>query len=193
MKTTLIQISAILLAFLVGGEVHAQVQGSSPADEQPSTGWRRFGQPPLNDPLPPPSELTLPAGTWITVRMDQMLSSDHNQPGDAFTATLAQPLIAEGRLIARSGQTVGGVVASAQKAGRVKGTSSLGLELTEISLVDGRQTQVRTTLIQRRGNTSVGQDAGIIGTSTAMGAAIDRKSTRLNSSHSRASRMPSSA
>ena len=35
----------------------------------------------------------MPAGTWITVRVNQPISSDHNQQGDPFTATLAQPLV----------------------------------------------------------------------------------------------------
>ncbi len=117
-------------------------------------------------------ELTLPPGTWITVRVDQLLSTDRNQPGDAFTATLSQPLVANGLVIARRGQTVAGVVASAAKAGRVKGTSSLRLELTELSLVDGRQVQVKTTLMERRGNTSVGRDAAAIGTATGVGTMI---------------------
>src|SRR3954452_17498125 len=32
--------------------------------------------------------ITLAPGSWVTVRVNQPLSSDHNQPGDAFTATL---------------------------------------------------------------------------------------------------------
>jgi len=80
------------------------------------------------------------------------------QPGDAFMATLAQPLIANGRVIARRGQTVSGVVAETQKAGHVSGTSRLRLQLTEISLVDGRQIPVHTSMMERRGDTSVGRD-----------------------------------
>ena len=165
-------IPAVLMAFLLGGELFGQGQGPAPSDEPPSTGWHRFGDAPQQGPPPPPMELTLPSGTWITVRTDQLLSSDRNQQGDVFTATLTQPLVANGLVIARRGQTVAGVVASAEKAGRVKGTSSLRLELTELSLVDGRQVQVKTTLMERRGNTSVGRDAAAIGTSTGVGAMI---------------------
>jgi hypothetical protein len=75
-------------------------------------------------------------------------------------------------VIARRGQTVAGVVAEAQKAGRVKGTSRLALQLTELSLVDGRQIPINTKLTQRRGDTSVGSDAAVIGTTTGVGAAI---------------------
>jgi hypothetical protein len=114
----------------------------------------------------------LPAGTWVTIRLNEPLSSDHNQAGDAFTGTLLEPIVANGLLIARRGETVSGVVSEAKKAGRVSGVSRLGLELTEIQLADGRQVQVKTTLMERRGNTSYGRDAAAIGTTTAVGAAI---------------------
>jgi hypothetical protein len=67
---------------------------------------------------------------------------------------------------------VTGVVSEAHKAGRTEGTSRLGLELTEMQLADGRQVQVRTRLMQRRGDTSYGRDAAAIGVTTATGAAI---------------------
>ena len=150
--------------------------------EQPSPGgWRRADGPPPAEQRAPapqpeyvrvPSQLMLPAGAWITVRVNQPLSSDHNAPGDAFTATLAQPLVADGFVIARRGQTIGGRVADAQKAGRRKGTSRLALELTEIGLVDGQQLPVRTQLMEYTGGTSVGSDATAIGTATGVGAAI---------------------
>jgi len=122
----------------------------------------------------PPQTFTLnvPAGTWITVRMNQPLSSDHNQAGDSFTATLAEPIVSNGRIVARRGQMIGGVVSEAKKAGRVSGTSQLGLELTELSLADGRQIQMKTRLMERKGETSYGRDAAAIGTTTGVGAAI---------------------
>jgi len=104
--------------------------------------------------------------------VNEPISSDHSQPGDAFTATLAEPIVANGLLIARRGQLVTGVVSEAQKAGRVEGTSRLKLELTEVQLADGRQVQVRTQMMERRGNTSYGRDAAAIGATTATGAAI---------------------
>ena len=154
-----------------------------------NTGWRKFGEPaqaPTQAQIqqqpaeqadqgnqgPPMSALTVPAGTWVTVRVNQFISTDHNQQGDTFTATLAQPLVANGRVIARRGQTVAGVVAESLKAGRVKGTSQLRLQLTEMSLADGRQLSINTHLVERRGNTSTGSDAAAIGTTTGIGAAI---------------------
>jgi len=134
--------------------------------------WHKFGESRPADPPPLPAEVRLPAGAWITIRVNQPLSSDHNHAGDAFTATLVQPLVADGMVIARRGQTVVGRVAEAQKAGRAKGTSRLGIEITDVSLVDGQQFPVKTQLMERRGDTSVGRDVGAIGVTAGTGAAI---------------------
>ena len=176
-------------------------QGQSSSLDQASPGWRRFGdqgqanqnsgnlnqgsdnqqtaaprqQPQYQLPAPTgqtPSSITVPAGTWITVRMNQLLSTERNQPGDAFTASLAEPVISQGLVVARRGQTVGGRVTDSLKAGRVKGTSQLGVELTELSLVDGQQLPLKTQFVERKGDTSVGRDAGAIGVTTGLGAAI---------------------
>jgi type IV secretion system protein VirB10 len=148
-------------------------------DAQPATGWRQFNGPGQDqqfaDAAPPtvgPPQLVLPAGMLVTVRVNQPLSSDHNQVGDGFSATLTQPLVANGIVVARRGQVVQGRVAEAKKAGRVTGTSRLGLELAQIVVVDGQQIPIHSQLVERRGNTSVGRDAAAIGTTTGVGAAI---------------------
>ena len=119
-----------------------------------------------------PPHLTIKPGTYVTVRMNQWLSSDRNQQGDTFTATLDQPLVVDGFVVAQRGQTVYGRVSEAQKAGRVEGTSRLGVQLTQLSLVDGDQAPVQSQMIDRKGPTSVGRDAAAIGGTTAVGAAI---------------------
>ncbi len=65
-----------------------------------------------------------------------------------------------------------GRVAEAVKAGKVKGTSRLGLELSDITLADGQQLPVHTQLAEYSGGTSQGRDAAAIGTTTAVGAGI---------------------
>jgi hypothetical protein len=125
-----------------------------------------------------PPRLTLKAGTFVTVRVNQLLSSDKNQPGDPFSATLVKPLIVDGVVVADRGQTVGGRVAETDKAGRVKGVSRLGVELTELSLVDGQQLPIRSEFLGRAGSTSVGRDASAIAGTTALGAAVGAAADR---------------
>ena len=161
---------------------------------QDSSGWKKFGtssgdqayavnQPvPQNSQTPPPqnyapaapvpSQITLPAGTFVRVRINEKLSSDKNQPGDLFTATLVQPLVANGLVIAQPGQNIAGRVSEAVKAKDGNGRSRLGLELTELSLVDGQQVPIRTQLMEYRRPTNNGRDTGVVFGTTAAGAAI---------------------
>ena len=176
----------IALAFgisvLASGFTWAQDQ-QRPADPGQG-GWRQLAPneqadaapPPAFDPAqpnrPPIGTLTVPAGTLLTVRVSQPLSSDHNQPGDGFTAVLQQPLVVGGIVVAHRGQTVVGTVTEAEKAGRAKGVSHLGVEIAQMTLVDGQQVPVKTNLLARKGNTSVGRDAAAIGVTTGVGAAV---------------------
>jgi hypothetical protein len=116
--------------------------------------------------------LTIKAGTFVTVRVNEPLSSDRNQAGDAFSATLVQPVVVDGVIVADRGQTIAGRVSEAQKAGRVEGTSRLGVQLTELTLADGNQVPIQSQLIRAGAGTSVGRDAGAIAGTTALGAAV---------------------
>jgi len=121
---------------------------------------------------PPPATPTIPPGTILSVRMNEFVSSDKNQVGDRITATLERPIVVNGWVVARRGQTLSGQVTAAVKAGRVKGTSQLGLELTDLSLVDGQSAPILTEIWKGSGGTSHGEDAATIGGTTALGAAI---------------------
>jgi len=116
--------------------------------------------------------LTMKPGTTLTVRINELLSSDHNRVGDVFSATLTQPVIVLGIVVARYGQTVAGQVVEAKKAGRVSGVSRLGLTLTSLTLVDGQTVPIQSQSLVREGPTSVGRDAAAIGATTGIGTAI---------------------
>lgn len=121
---------------------------------------------------PIPAKLTIRPGTYITVRLSQGLSSNRNQAGDGFTATLAKPVVVDGVVVADRGQTAGGSVVEARKAGRVEGTSRLAVQLTDVTLADGQPAPVKTRLFNRSGRTTDGRDVAAVGATTATGAAI---------------------
>jgi hypothetical protein len=128
-----------------------------------------------NPPPPPPpipAKLTIQPGTYITVRLNQGLSSDRNQAGDAFAATLVKPVVVDGVVVADRGQTVGGHVVEAKKAGRVEGVSRLAVQLTDLTLLDGHPVPIQTKLFTKNGPTSQGRDAAAIAGTTATGAAV---------------------
>lgn len=138
-------------------------QGPARPNDRPNYARPAYGLPP---------EVTLQPGTFVTIRTNQPLSSDHNQQGDTFTGTLAQPVVADGIVVAQRGETVYGVVAEAKKA-RNGDSSRLGLELTSLTLADGTQVPVRSQLVARQGSTTpVGAQAGTVAGTTAVGAAV---------------------
>jgi hypothetical protein len=116
--------------------------------------------------------LTIQPGTFVTVRLDQELSSDQNDAGDAFSATLVRPVVVDGVVVAQPGQVLGGRVVEAQKAGRVQRVSRLGIELTDLTLVDGQQVRMESQLMSLSGPRSRGRDATAIAGTTGLGAAI---------------------
>ena len=119
-----------------------------------------------------PPQVTIKPGTFVMVRVDQMLSSNRNQSGDVFSATLMQPVVVDGVVVAQRGQTVMGRVAEAQKS-KAGHDARLGLELTGLTLVDGTQATVRSQLVARRGPTTPGgQQLGTVATTTAVGATV---------------------
>ena len=118
-----------------------------------------------------PPRLTIQTGKFVTVRVNQPLSSDRSHPGDDFTGTLERPIVVDGIVVAQRGQTVAGRVVEAQKAGRVKGVSRLAVQLTDLTLVDGQQVPIQSQLLSGTGETSKGRDAGAIAGTTGVGAA----------------------
>jgi len=187
-----ITLSLLAAASLVAAQ-DATAQNGPAQNATPESGWKRVGDsgsgssgsgtasdpqaaaplppPAVADPAPPP-QLTLKAGTYVTVRVNQMLSSDRSQAGDAFTGTLVRPIVIDGFVVASAGQTVAGRVAEAIKAGRAKGVSHLGVQLTDLTLTDGQQVPVQSELLTRNGPTTQGRDAAAIGTTTGVGAAV---------------------
>ncbi len=146
---------------------NTQDQNSS---QNPPPNYNQANVPPPSFNIPP--QLTVKPGTYLTVRINQLLSSDQNQAGDAFSATLVKPLVVDGVVVAERGQVIGGRVAEAKKAGRVSGVSRLTVQLTELTVVDGQQLPIQAGLITRNGQTAYGRDATAIGVTTATGAAI---------------------
>ena len=151
----------------------AACAGLAFAQDPQAGGWRRIGDSSQAAPSPGlPSTLTIAPGTFVTVRLNQALSSDHNQPGDAFTATLERPVVVDGIAVAHRGATIAGRVSQAQKARHGENLSRLGIELTDLTLADGTQVPIQSELIVRNGQGWNGNDTGAVAGTGALGAVI---------------------
>ncbi len=123
-------------------------------------------------PAPPPLQVTLKAGTLIPVRTVERLSSDRNSTGDGISATLDQPLVVDGWVIAERGARLEGKVVDAQRAGVGKGKSDLALVLTQLKTSDGQRIAIETETFEKHAEASTGESAAKVIAGTVIGAAI---------------------
>jgi hypothetical protein len=115
--------------------------------------------------------LVVPAGTVLTVRLGETLSSKESQPGQSFSASLANPVEVEGRTVIPSGATATGTVVAAHAAGKFKGASLLQIKLDSIT-VGGRQHSIETSSVQRSEKGKGKRTAAMVGGGAGAGALI---------------------
>jgi hypothetical protein len=126
--------------------------------------------PPVEAPKPP-EPIVVPAGTVLTVITGQSLSSKTSTTGQAFIATLAQPVGAGGRTALPKGATVSGTVVTAKAKGKIKGEGQLDLVLTSVS-VRGHTYPIKTNLLSSTEKGKGKRTAATTGGGAAGGALI---------------------
>lgn len=120
----------------------------------------------------PARTVTIPAGTILTIRTIQTLSSKSNAAGDTFTGTLDQPLVLEDMVIAERGSRVEGKVVEVTESGRIKGLAQMSIALTKINTSDGQSVDVQTQSFLMEAEKTTKSDATKVGIATGIGAAL---------------------
>src|SRR5512135_911389 len=70
-------------------------------------------------------------GTPIKIRTEAELSTKSTKTGDSFAATLAEPIVIEGKVVAPRGSRVEGRVVNSDPGGRVKGVATISVRLIQ--------------------------------------------------------------
>lgn len=122
---------------------------------------------PATVPAPP----AIPAGTSITVRLQDSLSSRYSVPGQRFDAVLDAPIVVDDHVVVPTGSPVTGHVTSAQRSGRLRHPGELGLTLDSVTVGD-RQLALATSNIVVRGGSHKKRNLAWIGGGTGGGALI---------------------
>ena len=117
------------------------------------------------------NSVTLPAGTAIRVSLNHAVSSDQSRAGDAFAATVSEPVLVDERTVIPAGAQARGVLVDAQESGRLEGVARLRLALAEVE-VNGEWYDVHTTAISRRGSNHDRNNLKWIGGGAATGTVI---------------------
>jgi hypothetical protein len=120
---------------------------------------------------PVPQTITIPAGTVITVRLGETLSSKSSSAGQGFSATVAEPVVVEGRTVIERGAAARGTVVEAKGMGHFKGGALLEVRLNAVT-INGRETSVDTGMVARSVSGKGKRSAGFIGGGAGAGALI---------------------
>jgi hypothetical protein len=116
--------------------------------------------------------VTIPAGTLVSVRVDETLSTASKQTGDSFRATLDQPIVIDGFVIAERGARVEGRIVESDPGGRVQGLARLSLELVRLNSADGQRLKLQTEPFAKQAQNEKKRDAAKVGAAAGIGAAI---------------------
>jgi hypothetical protein len=122
--------------------------------------------------------LTVPTGTTMDLALDVELSTETNEPGDQFTATVQQPIHdPDGTLVIPAGASVRGRVTHVQKSGRVGETALLNLAIEAVSWDDSRY-PLEATVVQanpeRVSRSTTSEQVGKVAAGAAAGAILGR-------------------
>jgi hypothetical protein len=117
------------------------------------------------------SQIVIPAGQSLLVRMIDGVDSKTNNVGDIFHASLETDLNVNGTLVARKGTDVYGRLANAKGAGRLAGSSELQLELTRM-VINGQDYPVVSSDYTMKGKGRGTNTAEKVGGGAALGAII---------------------
>ncbi len=79
----------------------------------------------------------VPAGTKIPIQLRQAVSTKNAQAGDPIYAQTTFPIVVYGAIMIPAGTYAQGVVDSAKRAGRIKGTAELRFHLTTLIYPNG--------------------------------------------------------
>src|SRR5437899_1777999 len=107
---------------------------STSAAAQPSSA--PSSEPPAPPPAPKFRELTIPAGTSLSVTVLSTLASNKSKVEDPVKGSLAKPVTVSGFTAIPSGAQISGNVTAAEESGRVKGKATIAFRFNRLVVRD---------------------------------------------------------
>ena len=116
-----------------------------------------------------PAKLTVPSGTYISVELQDGISTEKSSPGDPFTGSVSKDVVVDGLTAFKKGAIVHGLVLDAQEPGREKGRAQLRLVLTSVEH-NGKDVPIQTQMYVGIGHHTHKHDAAVSGGDAGIGA-----------------------
>jgi len=120
---------------------------------------------------PAPQQITIPAGTILSVRMIESIDSTRNNAGDEFSASLAGPVMVGDRMVLPGNSDARVRLVQASASGRVSGRAELKVELVSVT-VGGQTYPLETAYSERAGASQGRRTAEAAGGGAVVGAII---------------------
>lgn len=151
----------------------APVEESAPKETKESSAPSEAAYTPPAPPPPPPQpvQVTIPAGTVITVRMIDGVDSSRDQAGQEFGASIAHPVVVNDQVVISQGSDARVRLVRAANAGHMTGKSEVELALSSIT-VDGSSYDADSTTYSQEGASRGKRTAETVGGGAVLGGLI---------------------
>ena len=159
---------ALLSAVLAMGCTHSMASNAAPASSADQNGSKKGL---LASLFETKKQITIPEGSPFEVTLDETLASNRNHAGDNFAASLAEPIVQNGKTIIPAGAHVAGRVVDAKDSGRLHVPARLSVALSSVE-VDGKSYDIATDTIRRTGQNHDKRNLRFIGGGALGGALI---------------------
>jgi hypothetical protein len=93
------------------------------------------------------TNLSLPAGTPLTVRLQKTLSTSTSKRGDGFTGSVTKPVVDHGKVVIPAGSTIEGHVTTVKEHRRIAGKATIGLHPDAVVLPNGERYPLKAVLV----------------------------------------------
>lgn len=144
-----------------------------PAPARPRTSQPRSNPTPAPRPAPTPVGTTVAAGTQLRITFPTEVSTKNMVAGDSFTATLAEDVMVNGRVVFPAGSTVNGHIVEAVRPGKSSGRGKMVLAYDSISAY-GKSYSIDTVGAPIEGKSGTSSDAVKVVGGAAAGAILGK-------------------
>jgi hypothetical protein len=118
-------------------------------------------------------EVTIPAGTRLSIILDTPVGSDTSRVEQAVHAHLSRPIVVQGQTVVAEGSGVSGVVTDATRSGKVKGRAHVAVRFNTLTpRGDDERYSIQTSGVGRTAEGTKKRDAMEIGIPAAGGAVV---------------------
>ena len=122
-------------------------------------------------PEPQYAEVTVPAGTTLSLMLDSTLASDVSEVEDPVRARIARPVMVDGMPAIPQGSMVFGTVTTVDASGKVTGRARLAFRFDQLD-VDSVRYEIRSDTVSYTADSTRTEDAKKVGIGAGVGALV---------------------